>query len=215
MRSSRHVSTDTPSWIDRLIPRKAFAVRSCLELPFWYPPNPAILEIRSFVIGSRWGGTGPELRPVETTQRYKPGSWRFSPHNGERRWHLFLTLLGQPCVTEVAHILLTRSTTPADRRGRLREQDMIPTNTSKVFAAGLLIATLSSRAAAAPPRTRTLTDEYSAQYDERRHVYCIKFFAELPAAMPQPGPSRDICKSQAAWAKEGIRVSRGGRFKPF
>lgn len=117
-------------------------------------------------------------------------------------------LLGQACVTGVAHILLTRSTTLADRRGRLREQDMIPTNTCKVFAAGLLIASLSIEAAAAPPRTRTITDDYRARYDERRHVYCIKFFADLPAAMPQPGPSRDICKSQAAWAKEGVRVNR-------
>jgi hypothetical protein len=91
---------------------------------------------------------------------------------------------------------------------------MIPTNTSRFFSAGLLIVTLSIGAAAAPPRTRTITDEYRAQYDERRHVYCIKFFDDLPAAMPQPGPSRDICKSQAAWAKEGIRVSRAGRLKP-
>jgi hypothetical protein len=91
---------------------------------------------------------------------------------------------------------------------------MIPTNTSGVFAAGLLIASLSIGAAAALPRTRTITDDYTARYDERRHVYCIKFFADLPAAMPQPGPSRDICKSQAAWAKEGVRVSRAGRFTP-
>jgi hypothetical protein len=91
---------------------------------------------------------------------------------------------------------------------------MTPTNTSKVFAAGLLIASFAIGAAAAPPGTRTITDHYRARYDERRDVYCIKFFADLPAAMPQPGPSRDICKSQAAWAKEGVRVSRDGRLTP-
>jgi hypothetical protein len=104
-----------------------------------------------------------------------------------------------------------------DSRGQARASTGAgyDTNEHEQGFCGWTAATLSSRAAAAPPRTRTLTDEYSAQYDERRHVYCIKFFDDLPAAMPQPGPSRDICKSQAAWAKEGIRVSRGGRFKPF
>jgi hypothetical protein len=91
---------------------------------------------------------------------------------------------------------------------------MIPTNTSKAFAAGLLIASFSIPAAAASPGTRIITDDYRARYDERRDVYCIKFFADLPAAMPQPGPSRDICKSQAAWAREGVRVSRAGQFTP-
>jgi hypothetical protein len=90
---------------------------------------------------------------------------------------------------------------------------MIPINTRRVFGAGLVVVALSiGAAAAAPHRTKTITQDYKAQYDERRNVYCIKFFADLPAAMPQPGPSRDVCKSQAGWAKEGVRVSRASRF---
>ena len=96
----------------------------------------------------------------------------------------------------------------------MQEQDMIPTNRGKIFAVVILITSLSSGAVAAPRRTTTITDDYRAQYDERREVYCIKFFADLPAAMPQPGPSRDICKSRAAWAREGIQVSRVSRVKP-
>jgi hypothetical protein len=86
---------------------------------------------------------------------------------------------------------------------------MISNNRSKVFAAVMLIASLSGGALAAPRRTTTITDDYRAQYDKRRDVYCIKFFSDLPAAMPQPGPSRDMCKSRAAWAKEGVQVSHG------
>ncbi|WP_137898487.1 hypothetical protein [Sphingomonas sp. 2SG] len=91
---------------------------------------------------------------------------------------------------------------------------MMPTNTSKALAAVTLIASLSTGAAATPRRITTITDDYTAQYDQRRDVYCIKFFADLPAAMPQPGPSKDICKSQAGWAKEGIQVNRANRLKP-
>jgi Mn2+/Fe2+ NRAMP family transporter len=62
---------------------------------------------------------------------------------------------------------------------------MIPTNRGKIFAVVILITSLSSGAVAAPRRTTTITDDYRAQYDERREVYCIKFFADLPAAIPQ------------------------------
>lgn len=91
---------------------------------------------------------------------------------------------------------------------------MISTKASKVFAAAMLSALLSTGAAAAPHRSATITDDYRVRYDDRRDVYCIKFFADLPAAMPQPGPTREICKSRASWAKEGVQVSRVGRFKP-
>jgi hypothetical protein len=92
---------------------------------------------------------------------------------------------------------------------------MILNNRSKVFAAVTMLASLSCSALAAPRRSTTTTDDYRAQYDKRRDVYCIKFFADLPAAMPQPGPSRDICKSRTAWAIEGIQVNQGGRVKPL
>ncbi len=91
---------------------------------------------------------------------------------------------------------------------------MIRTNRSKVLAAATLIASLSGGAVAAPRRATTITEDYRVQYDARRDLYCIKFFADLPAAMPQPGPSRDMCKSGAAWAKEGVQVRRVGRVAP-
>jgi hypothetical protein len=90
---------------------------------------------------------------------------------------------------------------------------MILTNMSKIFAATILIAPLFPGVAAMPRRITTITDDYKAQYDRRHDVYCIKFFSDLPAAMPQPGPSREICKSQAEWANEGIRVSRVDRLR--
>jgi hypothetical protein len=87
MRSSRHASTDTPSWIDRLIPRKAFAVRSRLELPFWYPPNPAILKIRSH-FGNV--GVGEGNSPSGNGRENLASLWRdlqFLRYRVDRRGH--------------------------------------------------------------------------------------------------------------------------------
>ncbi|TPG55312.1 hypothetical protein EAH76_08210 [Sphingomonas glacialis] len=69
-------------------------------------------------------------------------------------------------------------------------------------------------AGTATAHSSTTTEDYRARYDERRDVYCIRFFADPPAADPHPGPSRDICQSRAAWAREGIKVDQVSRPGP-
>lgn len=83
---------------------------------------------------------------------------------------------------------------------------------TEMIAAAMLIG-------AAPPATattqgRTTTEAYRARYDARRDVYCIRFFADPPAADPRPGPSRDTCQSRTAWAKEGVAIDRVPRSAP-
>lgn len=76
---------------------------------------------------------------------------------------------------------------------------------TEILAAAMLVA--APPAIAAPHRTDTRTATYRASYDQRRDVYCIRFYADPPPADPRPGPSIDPCQSRAAWAREGVRIS--------
>lgn len=81
---------------------------------------------------------------------------------------------------------------------------MLWITTTGALAAALLVAVPPAQAS-----TRhglTTTETYRVRHDARRDVYCIRFFADPPAADPRPGPTRDTCQSRAAWGIEGVEI---------
>lgn len=84
--------------------------------------------------------------------------------------------------------------------------------TIEILAAALLVTVPPAAPAARP--TTTTTEAYRVRYDPHRDVYCIRFFADPPAADPHPGPSVDTCQSRAAWAREDVLIDRRSRSGP-
>ncbi|GHH23593.1 hypothetical protein GCM10008023_34720 [Sphingomonas glacialis] len=84
--------------------------------------------------------------------------------------------------------------------------DMTGITTITLLAAAVL---LTGQPPAAIARSgATTTEDYRVRYDARRDVYCVRFFADPPAADPHPGPSIDTCQSRDAWAREDVRIDR-------
>lgn len=83
----------------------------------------------------------------------------------------------------------------------------------ETLAAALLM--MAAPPAQAASRDGLITTEtYRVRHDARRNVYCIRFFADLPAADPTPGPTRDTCQSRAAWNADGVQIDDRRRPPP-
>lgn len=89
---------------------------------------------------------------------------------------------------------------------------MLRTATIEILAATGLLTAIPAAATARPDTTTT--QDYRVRYDAHRDVYCIRFFADPPAADPHPGPSIDTCQTRAAWAKEDVQIDRVPRSAP-
>ena len=75
----------------------------------------------------------------------------------------------------------------------------------------LAIAALIGMPGVALAKHPAMERPYTAHYDAKRGVYCIRFFSDALAADAHPGRSPILCQSRERWADEKVIIHHTGR----